>query len=169
MASKLTPGSWMLFSSSDKDQPFWLGRAMSKEEWSGACFWKNETTRAKKICAELTVQPGAYAINVQWYTHTAPVSLEYHIEKEETHPLVQSDRFLIHSGFKMTQVVEQQAWVPRTRTARGRKPRNDAKGYNRPQLNLTTKEGDWFRKDFGNIYQMDDVDRNKGLEGVRWA
>mmetsp|Transcript_19705 Transcript_19705/g.32342 ORF Transcript_19705/g.32342 Transcript_19705/m.32342 type:complete len:92 (-) Transcript_19705:12-287(-) len=42
MASKLTPGDWMLFKGQD-EQLVWLGRAVSKEEWSNQCIWKNET------------------------------------------------------------------------------------------------------------------------------
>ena len=167
MASNLTPGTWMLFASSDVEQPIWLGRAMTKPEWGNACIWKNETRKKQKIGGGEGIQPGGYAINVQWYTHTEVGSLLYRIEKEEPHPLVQADVFLLHSGFEMTQVVGARANVPRSRSVRYRR-KDDENGYAVPRLNLQTREGDWFRRDFGNIYQIDDVDRNRGLEGVKW-
>ena len=42
--------------------------------------------------------------------------------------------------------------------------------YSAPRLNLQTKEGDWFRKELGNVYQMDEKVQNKGLEwiGIYW-
>ena len=90
-------------------------------------------------------------------------SLLYRIEKEEPHPLVQADVFLLHSGFEMTQVVGARANVPRSRSVRNCR-KDGENGYAVPRLNLQTREGDWFRSDFGNIYQIDDVDRNRGLE-----
>ena len=39
MAKALTPGMWVLFKSSgDVDQPFWLGRTMSKPHWNNSCI-----------------------------------------------------------------------------------------------------------------------------------
>ena len=155
----------MLFASSDVKQSIWLARAMTKPEWGNACIWKNETTKKQKIGGGEGIKPGGYAINVQWYTHTEVGSLLYRIEKEEPHPLVQADVFLLHSGFEMTQVVGARANVPRSRSVRNRR-KDGENGYAVPRLNLQTREGDWFRRDFGNIYQIDDVDRNRGLEGV---
>ena len=33
MASTLTPGSWVMYKSTEEDQPFWLGKTISKKEW----------------------------------------------------------------------------------------------------------------------------------------
>lgn len=129
---------------------------------------KNKARKKQKIGGGEGIQPGGYAINVQWYTHTEVGSSLYHIDKEEPHPLVQSDIFLLHSGFEMTQVVGARANVPRSRSVQDRW-NDDDNGYAVPRLNLQTREGDWFRRDFGNIYEIDDVDRNRGLKGVKWC
>ena len=39
--------------------------------------------------------------------------------------------------------------------------------YAAPSLNLQTKGCDWFRRDFDNNYQIDNVDRNTGRAGAQ--
>ena len=78
--------------------------------------------------------------------------LEYLIEAAEPVPIIQSFSTLRFAGFDMTQVTGARTRVPRSRTVRAR---NDPEGYAAPQLNLQTREGDWFRRDFGNVYTMD--------------
>ena len=68
----------------------------------------------------------------------------------------------------MTQVVGARANVPQSRSVQDRW-NDDDNGYAVPRLNLQTREGDWSRRDFGNIYEIDDVDRNRGLKGVKWC
>ena len=63
----------------------------------------------------------------------------YCIGKEEPHPLVQVDVFLLHSGFEMTWVVGARATIPRSRSVRDRQ-KDDGNGYAVPQLNLQTIE-----------------------------
>jgi len=75
---------------------------------------------------------------------------------------------LLHSGFEITQAVGARENVPQNRSVRDRW-NDDDNGYAVPCLNLQNREGNWFRRDFGNIYQIDDVDRNRGLEGVKWC
>jgi hypothetical protein len=44
----LSHGDWMLFKGKGGEgdsQMVWLGRAVSKTEWSNQCIWKNETGR----------------------------------------------------------------------------------------------------------------------------
>jgi hypothetical protein len=46
MVQNITYGDWVMFQSPEPNvQPFWIGRAVPKEEWSNACIYKNETTR----------------------------------------------------------------------------------------------------------------------------
>ena len=54
MTSNLTPGTWMLFVSSEVEQLIWLGRAMTKHEWGNACIWKTKQQRSK---SNLVVMP----------------------------------------------------------------------------------------------------------------
>ena len=124
---------------------------------------ENKTTKKQKIGGGEGIKPSGYAISVQWYTHTEVGPLLYRIEKEEPRTLVQADVFLLHSGFEMTQAVGARANVPRSRSVRNCR-KDGENGYAVPRLNLQTREGNWFRRDFGNIYQIDDVDRNRGLE-----
>ena len=90
-------------------------------------------------------------------------SLDYVIEASEPEPIVQPTQDLLLAGFEMTRVVGARARVPRRRNVRQQNRMND---YSAPRLNLQTKEGDWFRKDFGNVYQMDEKVRNTGLEWI---
>ena len=64
----------------------------------------------------------------------------------------------------MTQVIGKNTRVLRQRTFEN--PNVEHNVYAAPRSNLQTREGDWFRRDFGNVYQIDDADRNVGLAGV---
>ena len=65
LASQLRPGDWMLFKGNDGNQPVWLGRTVSKEEWSNQYIWKNEGS-SFEYAESVAVAPNEYAINVQW-------------------------------------------------------------------------------------------------------
>ncbi len=68
IAANLTHGDRMMFESPEPNvQPFWIGRAVSKSEWNNSCFYKNNTTRRKILMGNLPLDPGEYAVNVQWY------------------------------------------------------------------------------------------------------
>lgn len=164
MAERISIGDWMLFSSNDHEQPVWLGRAMAKREWGNSCKWKNDSKREQDLGNGVKIRRGGYAINVQWYTHTEVGSTQYRLDSDEPNPLVQSDIALLHAGFEMTQVVGRRAAVPRSRTRTRTRRGNDIDdGLSRPRMNLQTREGDWFRKDFHNVYVIDDADKNKAL------
>ncbi len=36
-------------------------------------------------------------------------------------------------------------------------------GYNNPQQNLQTREGDWYRREFGNVYRLSEEVRDRGI------
>jgi hypothetical protein len=59
----------------------------------------------------------------------------------------------------MVQIVGNSVRVPRQRTIQSR---NDEIGYNIPRQNLQTREGDWYRKEFGNVYRLSEEVRNRG-------
>ena len=87
---------WLIFESSDdRHQQFWLGRAVGKSDWGGSCKRRNETNAAVSIEGAL-INPGCYAINVQWYNQRAAGLLEY---VREGQPLVQSNAGLRLRGF----------------------------------------------------------------------
>ena len=96
MASTLTPGSWVIYKSTEEDQPFWLGKTVSKKEWKGNCIWKNDSNETKEFDGVL-ILACSFAVNVQWYTQKTYGVLEYKIEPEE--PSVQATVNLIKIGF----------------------------------------------------------------------
>ena len=110
MASKLIPGSWVVFKSTDDPaQPMWLGRAVLRDEWSNNCIWKNESDQTifleRKGCENVSILAGRYAINVQWYTQKVLGKLEYKVEQGDS--MIQATEDLITTGFDdyMTPVV----------------------------------------------------------------
>ena len=158
---ELTPGDWMMFESPEPNVvPFWIGRAMSKAEWDNRCWYKNETPRRLRLAGDLPLDPGEYAINVQWYAERDVGSLEYIIYQEQPYSVVNNNRTLVMGGFEMIQSAGNMARVPRQRNVR---QRNDEFGYAAPQLNLQTREGDWYRNEFGNVYKLTAYDRDVGI------
>lgn len=161
MTTQLSHGDWMLFKGGEGDsQMVWLGRAVSKTEWSNQCIWKNETGR-DIIAGHVKIARNEYAINVQWYTlRQADNLLEYVIEKTEPDPIVNNNKELLHAGFSMTQVVGSRSRVPRRRNVRS--IQNDDYAYDTP-ASLQTSEGHWFRKEWSNVWAMAQEDKDVAL------
>jgi hypothetical protein len=61
-------------------------------------------------------------------------------------------------GFKTVQTLGSSVRVPRQRSVR---MRCDDFGYAAPLLNLQTQEGDWFRREYPNIYTLTEGDRDR--------
>jgi hypothetical protein len=164
MTAGLSHGDWMLFKGGEGDsQMVWLGRAVSKTEWSNQCIWKNETGR-DLIAGQVRVARNEYAINVQWYTlRQADNPLEYVIEKTEPDPIVNNNKELLHAGFIMTQVIGSRSRVPRRRNVRS--IQNDDYEYDTP-ASLQTSEGHWFRKEWGNVWTIAQEDKDVALAKV---
>jgi hypothetical protein len=163
MMANLTHGDWVMFESPEPNvQPFWIGRAVSKEEWGNACWYKNETGTRQMLAEGVPLHRGEYAINVQWYTlRDAGSPLEYVIDAEHPIPFPNNYATLVLAGFGMVQIVGKLVRVPRQRSVR---MRNDEFGYAQPQLNLQTRAGDWFRSDFGNVYRMSEKTSEEGIQ-----
>ena len=165
MASQLTPGSWIIFNSQgDNDQPIWLGRAMPKAEWSNSCIKKNNA-RGEKIIDGAKVARGGYAINVQWYTQKVIGILEYVLAGgDNAMPIVSSNHALILAGFddNMNQVHGSRTRVPRRRTVRSNN--TDDSLYSVAMQNLQTSEGDWYRREYGNLWSMNVQIRDEALD-----
>ena len=165
MTSKLSHGDWMLFKGGNGgcSQRVWLGRAMSKSEWSNQCIWKNESTRIQ-VADGVPVAPNQYAINVQWYTlRQADSTLEYVIEQSESEPLVNNNKELLHASFPMAQVIgssSTSARVPRRRNVRS--SQSDEFEYDTP-ASLQTSEGYWFRKECANVWALAQEDKDLAL------
>jgi len=137
LASNLTHGDWMLFKGQDEQQ-VWLGRAVSKEEWSNQCIWKNDTGSIQ-YADTLPIGRNEYAINVHWYTlKQVDNPLVYVIEREESKPIVNNNRELLHAGFPMTQVLGSRSRVPRRRNVRS--VQNDDYEYDTPASLQTTED-----------------------------
>ena len=166
MVQNITHGDWVMFQSPEPNvQPFWIGRVVSKEEWSNACIYKNEATRRFALGGGVRLDRGKYAINVQWYTvRDAGCPLEYFVDGAHPYPFVNNYSTLVMTGFEMVQTVGVSVRVPRQRTVR---VRDDELGYAQPQYNLQTRAGDWFRSEFGNIYRMNDETRQVGIARCR--
>ena len=163
MAAGLATRTWMIFESSEPDvQSLWLGRAVAKTEWDNQCTLKNESNRIHRADGRVQVPLRGYAINVQWYTQREVGSLEYIIEKESPLPIVQTNYNLILAGFEMDLVVGTRTRVPRTRNVRDEYDY----GYSVARMNLQTREGDWFRRYFGNVYKMNETVKSVGLSKI---
>ena len=140
---------------------FGLGGRLSKEEWSNACIYKNETTCHLALGGGVRLDRGECAINVQWYTvRDAGCPLEYFVDGAHPYPFVNNYSTLVMTGFEMVQTVGVSVRVPQQRTVR---VRDDELGYAQPQYNLQTRAGDWLRSEFGNIYRMNDETRQVGI------
>ena len=164
MAAKLTHGDWVMFESPEPNvQLFWDGRSVSKAEWQNSCTYQNGTrARQMMMSGSVPLNPGEYAINVQWYTiRDAAIPLEYIMWDADPHPFVNHYSMLVLGRFEMVQIVGNSVRVPRQR--RTVQQRNDDFGYAHPQFNLQTREGDWVRSEFGNIYKMDEATRDVGI------
>ena len=59
----------------------------------------------------------------------------------------------------MVQIVGNAVRVLQQRTIQSR---NDEFGYNIPQKNLQTRGGNWYRKEFGNVYRLSEEARDRG-------
>ena len=67
---------------------------------------------------------------------------------------MQSNSNLVYAGFDeyMHQVNGSRIWVPRQRTVRSNCM--DDFGLLPERVNLQTSEGDWYRREFGNVWWM---------------
>ena len=165
MVMNLVHGDWVMFKSPEPNvHLFWIGRAVSRDEWNNACWYKNEVEEIQVLTEDLLLHRGEYAINVQWYTQSDTGSpLDYVIEAAHPFPIVNNYSTLVLTCFdSMVQTVGKtvRIRVPRQKTFQSK---NNEFGYAHPQLNLQTKAGDWFRSDFGNVYRMSEKTREKGI------
>ncbi len=144
-------------------QPFWIGRAVSKSEWNNSSFYKNNTTRRKNLMGNLPLDQGKYAVNVEWYNQRdIDSSLEYTVDRTNPYPIVNHNHTLVLGGFDMVQIVGNAVRVLRQRTIQ---TRNEF-GYNIPQQNLQTRERDWYRREFGNVYRLSEEVRDRKFLGA---
>ncbi len=112
----------------------------------------------------LPLDPGKYAVNVQWYNQQdIGSSLEYTVDRTNPYPIVNHNHTLVLGGFDMVQIVGNSVKVLRQRTIQSR----NEFGYNNPQKNLQTKEGDWYRREFGNVYRLSEEVRDRGIARCR--
>ncbi len=96
----------------------------------------------------LPLDPGEYAVNVQWYDQQdIGSSLEYTVDRTNPYPIVNHNHTLVLGGFDMVQIIGNAVIVLRQRTIQSR----NEFGYNIPQQNLQTREGDWYKREVGNV------------------
>ena len=103
-----------------------------------------------------------YAINVQWYTQKNLGVSEYVLEANP--PCVQTNCELVLADFDMHQLTGPVTCVPRTPTVRAH--HMDTCGLLPNKSNLQTTEGDRYRREFGNVWQMDERVRDKAMEAA---
>ncbi len=92
--------------------------------------------------------------------------LEYIIEDGEVaKPLVQSNKDLILTGFdkNMHQVYGTRAHVPRQCLVRSSRM-DDFEYSGGTRSTLQTTQGEWYRKEYGNVWRLDDAMKNEALE-----
>jgi hypothetical protein len=101
IAANHTHCNWMMFESPEPNmQPFSIGRALSKSKWNNSCFYKNSTTRRKNLMVNLPLDPGEYAVNIQWYNQQDICSpLEYAVDRTNPYPIVNHNHTLVLGGF----------------------------------------------------------------------
>jgi hypothetical protein len=167
IASHLNVGDFMMFKCPDDSAPFWIGRCVAKSEWDDSCVYRNETTGHMNTpgidagIEPVRLSPGEYSINVQWYCQRDIANpLKYSVELEQPFPVVNHYQNLVMGGFEMVQTLGSSVRVPRQRSVR---TRCDDFGYAAPLLNLQTREGDWFRREYPNIYTLTEGDRDRGI------
>lgn len=92
--------------------------------------------------------------------------MEYVVEGgDNAQPFVCSNATLLYTDFEeqMHQVVGSRVRVPRQRTIwSNRMDDYDYSGSTR--LSLQTSEGEWYRKEFGNMWRMDKSVRDMAME-----
>ena len=103
-----------------------------------------------------------YAVNTQWYTQNVVGVLDYVIDTNM--PVVQSNCEFVLAGFHdlMHQVHGSRTCVPTRRTVRSNYM--DELGLLPPRVNLQTTEGDWYRREFGNMWRMNEKVRDQALD-----
>ena len=111
---------------------------------------------------------GTYAINVQWYTQKVIGMLEYVVEGgANAKPVVQrSNSTLLYAvpDEHINQVLGSRVRAPRQRTIRSN--RMDDFDYSSARSNLQTTEGDWFRREFGNVWRLNESVRDMAIERI---
>ena len=101
---------------------------------------------------------------MQWYKQKVVGVLEYVLD--EYAAIVQSSCTLVYAGFDahMHQVSGTCVRVPRRRTNRSNRMIDD--WLLPPTINLQTTEGDWYRKEYGNVYRMNADVRDDALDNT---
>lgn len=149
---------------------------ISHSGWVEQCLtqigiWYNDTDQQKDIVNEegrneyaAAIASNTYAINVQWYTQRAVGTLEYKVEGgDNTKPFVVSNNSLLLAGFDndMHQVVGSRVRAPRRHTVR---PNQYDDFEYTSRASLQTTEGDWYRREYGNVWRMKDGIRDMAME-----
>jgi hypothetical protein len=115
----------------------------------------------------LPLDPSDYAVNFQWNNQQdIGSSLEYTVDRTNPYPIVNHNHTLVLGGFDMVQIVGNAVRVPRQRAIQSR----NEFGYNIPQQNLQTREEDWCRREFGNVYRLSEEVRDREIARcMQWA
>jgi hypothetical protein len=122
-------------------------------------FIRTAQQGGNNLMRNLPLDPGEYAVNIQWYNQQNVGSpLEYTVDRTNPYPIENHYHTLVLGGSDMVQIVGNAVRVPQQRTIQ---IQNDECGYNIPQQNLQTREGDWYRKEFGNVYRLSEEVRDR--------
>ena len=99
-----------------------------------------------------SVGRNGYEINVKWYTQKVVGVIEFVIEDNPTIMQSNSDSVLVGFDDYMHQVHGSRTSVPRRRTVQSNHMGDF--GLFLARVNLQTSEGDWCRREFGNMWRM---------------
>jgi hypothetical protein len=104
----------------------------------------------------------AYAINVQWYTQRIVGVIEYVVETNP--PIVQGNSEMALAGLNdhRHQVHGSKSCMPRPQTLCLNQI--DMFGLLPARVSLQTIEGNWYRREFGNMWLMDETIRDDAVE-----
>ena len=102
-----------------EDEPIWLGRVMSNQEWEGMGVSVNNTRRKQTYDNGVEIGMNEVAIFVQWYEKIDlnAQKLSYRVSRTITKPQVQSNFYLLCVDFNMHEMNGRINLVPRLRAA----------------------------------------------------
>ena len=123
---------------------------------------EKNSSRSTKMIHGVEVTRNGYAINVQWYTQKTIGVSEYVLDANP--PCVKTNCELVLADFDMHQLTGRVTRVPRSQTVLAH--HMDIFGLLPNRSNLRTTEGDWYRREFGNIWQMNEHVGDKAMEAA---
>ncbi len=157
MASRLNAGDWIAYKSKgDPDQPFWIGKTLPKSEWGNQCIRKNDSHGNKTIEGAIISRggfpEGAWSSRVHnrgWRGCKTACSEQQRF-----------DSYRIWQEYAPS--VRDKSSCPTQDNVR-----YDLVGWmilSIVKVLEATTQGEWYWKEYGNVWRLDDAMQNEALE-----